>query len=132
MDTMRRVSSAQSSRASRRASGSFFVAAAISTAARVRVAGVRRSWATLSRASRMPLMRLLILSSMALNSRASSLSSSSAPSSGTRASMRPVSMARTVSMSPWMGLSVRRASRKPAVSPTRATRAMMPAKMIRN
>jgi len=80
----------------------------------------------------MPVMSTLILSSMALKRRASSLSSSSAPTSGTRASMRPVSMARTVSMSPWMGFNIRRARMKPAASPISATGAMMPAKITRN
>ncbi len=76
MPTTRSDSSTQSAKASRLASSPAEEASACSAPARRRVSGVRRSWATVSRAPRMPAINVSIRESMPLNRRASSSNSS--------------------------------------------------------
>ncbi len=115
----RSASSAQSARASRAAAGGASSASAVSAEARRRVSGVRRSCATLSRASRMARSSAPFFSSTRLNCRASSASSLAACVSGTRSARLPVlMMARAVRSIPRTGLVERCANTAPTPRPS--------------
>ena len=111
-------SSTQSAKASR-AAGSGVACTASSAAARRRVSGVRRSWVTLSNASRMPWISAWFLSSTRLNWRARSSSSVRRALAGTRADRLPVSMmARVVATTSRTGLVARWAKNAPPSTPS--------------
>ena len=83
-------SSMQSASASRAAPGSAAGCMASSAVPRIRVSGVRRSWATLSNDSRMARINDSFFSSKVLKMRTSSSNSSRDLRVGTRASSLPV------------------------------------------
>ena len=84
--------------------------------------GVRRSWATASSASRMPVTSVSMRASMALETRPSSLRTSPSSPTGTRASSRPVwVMWRSVSSSSRTGRNACHVSAPPPTSPTTTT-----------
>ena len=130
MVMIRSDSSAQSSRASRKTSTVLSDCNAVSIPARRRVTGVRRSWATLSRAARMPVSSSSIFSSMVLKRRTSSSSSSPLCRDGTLASILPVSMLRTTWIRSRTGRRERKARKNPPAKPKSINGAMIAAKIL--
>ena len=111
---MRSVSSMQSASASRAPAGLSLCCRAISAPARSRVSGVRRSWATLSSASRIARNKEPFRSSKVLNCRTRSPTSSSRWGPSTRADRSPVvTMRCAVAATARTGLMARQASQAP-------------------